>query len=97
MESRAAVDVVDVVYEHTKGREPGQGEDQVGRVVENRRSGRDHPDERENDGQSGNDHSVDLASMGTDVRLVVSVEEVGDDAEDDLKDITLLQRRGSSW
>jgi hypothetical protein len=81
MEHTTTVLLLDPVDEGGEGREPGEAEEEVERVVQEVLGEREHPDKREESGDGGDDFCVDFAADGTDMAVVpVLVDEVADDA-----------------
>lgn len=78
----AATAAVKPVDEQTKGDEPGDGEDEVGRPVDEAAGKGEEPDDGEEDGQAGDDFGVDEAAECPAGLVVGLVEVVACDTRD---------------
>lgn len=93
---RVAAAVAEPVDQETKGNEPADGDDEVGRPVnEGPREG-EQPDDRQQDGQGRDDLGVDEAAEGPRGLVVLGVEIMACDASDDGCEDELNEGRGKN-
>ncbi len=85
----AASSVVDVVDQDGKGSEPGEGQEQVDRPVEETTGEGEQPEQGEEHGKAGDDLNVDETSQRPATAGLVVVEIGSYDACDDLRTLSM--------